>query len=171
MLVALALALRPLLAIDETRYLSVAWEMWLRHDWLVPYLNGTLSRQATAPLLGHAARLAHLRGQPVVAPAPAAVLWSGQRAAAGAADAEARAGGLRADRTLPFLSGLLWVTYSTLVLFDTLLTACVLLALLGLVEAGAERERAGMDGLRRRHGPGLLAKGPVVLIPCCRWRC
>jgi len=39
--VALALALRPLLAIDETRYLSVAWEMWLRHDWWVPYLNGS----------------------------------------------------------------------------------------------------------------------------------
>ena len=26
--------------IDETRYLSVAWEMWLRGDFLVPYLNG-----------------------------------------------------------------------------------------------------------------------------------
>jgi 4-amino-4-deoxy-L-arabinose transferase-like glycosyltransferase len=26
--------------IDETRYLTVAWEMWLRQDFLVPYLNG-----------------------------------------------------------------------------------------------------------------------------------
>jgi 4-amino-4-deoxy-L-arabinose transferase-like glycosyltransferase len=31
---------RPLLPIDETRYASVAWEMWLNHDWLVPYMNG-----------------------------------------------------------------------------------------------------------------------------------
>ncbi len=34
------LALRPLLPVDETRYLAVAWEMWLRDDFLVPYLNG-----------------------------------------------------------------------------------------------------------------------------------
>ena len=40
-LVVVALTLRPLLPIDETRYLSVAWEMWLRHDWLVPHLNGS----------------------------------------------------------------------------------------------------------------------------------
>lgn len=32
----------PLLPVDETRYLSVAWEMWLRHEWLVPHLNGAL---------------------------------------------------------------------------------------------------------------------------------
>ncbi|MEQ5777359.1 glycosyltransferase family 39 protein [Thalassospira sp. NFXS8] len=31
---------RPLLPVDETRYLSVAWEMWVHHNWLVPHLNG-----------------------------------------------------------------------------------------------------------------------------------
>jgi hypothetical protein len=35
-----AAATRPLLPIDETRYAAVAWEMWLRGDWLVPHLNG-----------------------------------------------------------------------------------------------------------------------------------
>lgn len=30
----------PLLPVDETRYATVAWEMWLRGDFLVPYLNG-----------------------------------------------------------------------------------------------------------------------------------
>lgn len=39
-LVAVALWARPLLPVDETRYLSVAWEMWQRGDWLVPHLNG-----------------------------------------------------------------------------------------------------------------------------------
>jgi len=39
-LVAIVLAVRPLLAPDETRYLSVAWEMWNHGDWLVPHLNG-----------------------------------------------------------------------------------------------------------------------------------
>ena len=31
---------RQLIPIDETRYLTVAWEMWLRGDFLVPHLNG-----------------------------------------------------------------------------------------------------------------------------------
>ena len=26
--------------IDETRYMSVAWDMWLRQEYLVPHLNG-----------------------------------------------------------------------------------------------------------------------------------
>jgi 4-amino-4-deoxy-L-arabinose transferase-like glycosyltransferase len=30
------LLMRPALPIDETRYLTVAWEMYVRHDWLAP---------------------------------------------------------------------------------------------------------------------------------------
>lgn len=36
-----ALWLRPLLPVDETRYLAVAWEMWWRGDFVLPWLNGT----------------------------------------------------------------------------------------------------------------------------------
>ena len=39
-LVWMALSYRPLMPIDETRYVGVAWDMWLRGDWLVPQLNG-----------------------------------------------------------------------------------------------------------------------------------
>ena len=39
-LLMLAFLSRHLLAVDETRYISVAWEMWLRGDLLVPHLNG-----------------------------------------------------------------------------------------------------------------------------------
>ena len=35
------LLLRPPVPVDETRYLTVAWEMWSTGDWLVPQLNGT----------------------------------------------------------------------------------------------------------------------------------
>src|SRR4029453_5243109 len=45
-----ALWCRPLLPIDETRYLSVAWEMWRRGDFLVPHLNGQIYAQKP-PLL------------------------------------------------------------------------------------------------------------------------
>ena len=41
-LVVFALLMRPILPIDETRYLSVAWDMWLRGDYLVPHLNGAV---------------------------------------------------------------------------------------------------------------------------------
>ncbi|HBT43825.1 MAG TPA: glycosyltransferase, partial [Rhodospirillaceae bacterium] len=40
LLIAVTLTARPLLPVDETRYLAVAWEMWQRGDFLVPYLNG-----------------------------------------------------------------------------------------------------------------------------------
>ena len=36
------LRLRPALPIDETRYLTVAWEMWRDGTWLVPHLNGAI---------------------------------------------------------------------------------------------------------------------------------
>ena len=39
-LLILSLLLRPLLPVDETRYIGVAWEMWQRGDFLVPWLNG-----------------------------------------------------------------------------------------------------------------------------------
>ena len=37
---AAGIATRPLLPIDETRYASVAWEMFTHGSWLVPHLNG-----------------------------------------------------------------------------------------------------------------------------------
>ncbi|NQV54931.1 MAG: glycosyl transferase, partial [Rhodospirillales bacterium] len=39
-LVGAALVFRPILPVDETRYVGVAWEMWLSGDFLVPHLNG-----------------------------------------------------------------------------------------------------------------------------------
>lgn len=36
----ISLTSRPLWPIDETRYVSVAWEMWTSGNWLVPHLNG-----------------------------------------------------------------------------------------------------------------------------------
>ena len=35
-----AMLTRTLIPIDETRYVSAAWEMWLRGDFLVPFKNG-----------------------------------------------------------------------------------------------------------------------------------
>ena len=40
LLAAVSLASHTLLPIDETRYATVAWNMWQRGDELVPWLNG-----------------------------------------------------------------------------------------------------------------------------------
>ena len=42
LLILTSLVTRGFLPVDETRYVSVAWEMWLRHDFLVPHLNGAV---------------------------------------------------------------------------------------------------------------------------------
>ena len=39
-LVVVSLFSRSYLPIDETRYVTVAWNMYLNHDYWVPYLNG-----------------------------------------------------------------------------------------------------------------------------------
>lgn len=44
--------LRPLLPIDETRYLSVAWEMHLGGDFLVPHKNGAIYTDKPRPAVG-----------------------------------------------------------------------------------------------------------------------
>jgi 4-amino-4-deoxy-L-arabinose transferase-like glycosyltransferase len=162
----LALAFRVPLAIDETRYLTVAWEMYSRGDWLVPHLNGEFYTHKPPLLfwlicLGWQAfgvsdwwprlvpALAGLAGW-VLLWRLARRLWPQMEDAP--ALAVILAGGM-----------LVWVATSTLIMFDLLLTACVLLGLLGLVRAG-EGERRGWWLFGLGLGLGILAKGPVALL-------
>jgi 4-amino-4-deoxy-L-arabinose transferase-like glycosyltransferase len=163
-LVVVALTVRPLLPVDETRYLSVAWEMWLRHDWLVPHLNG--SPYPDKPpllfwgiLLGWRVFGVNVWWPRLLPPLAALVcVFLLLHLARRLSPEEPGA------RALPFLSGPLWVTYSTLVLFDTLLTACVLVALCGLADAADGRSWRGWLAYGAGVGLGVLAKGPVVLV-------
>jgi 4-amino-4-deoxy-L-arabinose transferase-like glycosyltransferase len=161
-----ALLLRPLLPIDETRYLSVAWEMWRRHDWLVPYLNG--APYSDKPPLFFWSILAGWRVlgvnqwwprllSPCYSLLSVLLLYRLVRRLS------PDRSGLARD-SLPFLSGALWVTYSTLLLFDTLLTVCVLLALCGLELAWHGRPVRGWLIYGIGIGLGVLTKGPVVLV-------
>jgi 4-amino-4-deoxy-L-arabinose transferase-like glycosyltransferase len=165
-LVALALAQRPLLPVDETRYLSVAWEMWRRGDWVVPHLNGAPYADKP-PLLFWGMLLGWRvlgvnewwpRLLPPILGLTSALLLA--RLAARLSPDGPRSG----DQAMPFLSGFLWVTYTTLVLFDTLLTTCVLVALAGVVDAWRGRPLRGWVTFAAGLGLGALAKGPVVLV-------
>ena len=163
---AVAVAFRVPLAIDETRYLTVAWEMYSRGDWLVPHLNGDFYThkppllfwmiligwkafgvsewwpRLVPALVGLAAwgllwRLARRLWPQVEDVPPLAVILTGGM--------------------------LVWAVTSTLIMFDLLLTACVLLGILGLARAGADDARGWwLFGLGL--GLGILAKGPVALL-------
>lgn len=166
-LVAVVLATRPLLPMDETRYLSVAWEMWQRGDFLVPHLNGEpyshkpplmfwmidlgwslagvseLWGRLPVPLLG----LANL----FLTAAIGRRLWP-----------EAPH---RAEAAAFILMGALFFTlFGTLTFFDLILGFCALLSLLGLLMAWRDGGWKGFVLCGIGIGLGILAKGPAILL-------
>jgi 4-amino-4-deoxy-L-arabinose transferase-like glycosyltransferase len=167
LLAGLPLALRPLIPIDETRYASVAWEMWTRGDFLVPHLNG-LPYSDKPPLLFW---LLHLgwwvfgvnEWWPRLVPALCSLtnlflaralalrLWPDRPAVA---------------RGVPavLLGFLLWSFFTGMLMFDMLVALCVLLGLLGLHEAWARGGALAWVQVGAALGLGALAKGPVILV-------
>jgi 4-amino-4-deoxy-L-arabinose transferase-like glycosyltransferase len=158
---------RTPIPIDETRYLSVAWEMWLRGDFLVPYLNGhTYSHKP--PLLfwlmqgGWAVFGVNEWWPRLVGPLCALVnlllvrklalkLWPEQAGVA-----------LIAPWIL--IATLLWTLFATSTMFDILQTCCVLLGMLGLMEASQGAILKGWTAVALAICLGVLAKGPVILL-------
>lgn len=166
-LVAGALFSRPPWPIDETRYLSVAWEMWQRGDFLVPYLNGT-PYSHKPPLLFW---LIHLGWQvfgvnawwPRLVPALFALASVVLTARLARRLWPALAGAPRA--AVWILAGsLLWIAFTTLLMFDMLVVFFVLLAIAALVDAARGRTMLALCVFGLALGLGMLAKGPVVLV-------
>lgn len=153
--------------IDETRYLTVAWEMWLRQDFLVPYLNGaTYSHKPpllfwliqliwgifgvsewAARLVGPLCALLNLYLLRILAKQ----LWPEEPKVA-----------LFAPWVL--IATLLWTLFASSTMFDILLGNCVLLGIFGLVKAAEEKHWQGWGCVALAIGLGVLAKGPVILV-------
>jgi 4-amino-4-deoxy-L-arabinose transferase-like glycosyltransferase len=162
-----SLEVRPLLPVDETRYLTVAWEMHLRDSFFVPTLNFEPYFQKP-PLLFWLIDLAwsvfgasRAAALAVIFVISSSVIWLTQRLAMALfPDVE----GMAERMPWLMLGSVIFLIYSTLVLFDLLLTACVLAAFLALVAFSKGRgwRYAVLAGLC--VGLGVLAKGPVVLI-------
>ena len=164
---AAGLALRPPLPVDETRYLAVAWEMWRDGNFLVPHLNGeTYSHKP--PLLFWMINLGWgIFGvndwwPPMVAPlfglgslyltrALARQLWPERAETALAA---------------PFVlfGGVFWALYTTLTMFDMILTFFTLVGLTGVVLAWRGSGPRGFALLALGIGLGVLTKGPAILV-------
>lgn len=155
----------PILPIDETRYVSVAWEMWQAHSQWVPLMNGQ-PYSDKPPLLFWLIEIGwRLTGITPLWPkliAPLASLIAAIKLFriarnTGASVQEARYAQLVLF-TLP-----LWIAFSQMVMFDLLLTACLSGAIEPLTREGRITwKRTLVSALWL--GAALLAKGPVALV-------
>jgi 4-amino-4-deoxy-L-arabinose transferase-like glycosyltransferase len=165
-LTAVALLARPLIPVDETRYVSAAWEMWLRGDFLVPYKNGE-PYSHKPPLMfwmfqiGWALFGVNEWWPRLVSPLFSAGglvltfllarrLWPQRAGIAGAA-------------SLILMGSLWWIVFSTSAMFDVLLAFWVLLGMHGILDA-SDGKRRGFVMLGIAMGLGVLTKGPVILL-------
>lgn len=166
-LVLMGLTCRPLTPIDETRAVTVAWEMWSQHDWLVPHLNGApyshkppllqwginlswllfgvgdWSARLVAPLFG----LLNL----ILTASLARRLWPDDA-------------GIAKLAPWLLLGTPLWALWTTLTMYDMLVTACALFGLHGLQRAARGETPIGWGLTGLAIGGGVLAKGPVILL-------
>lgn len=170
---ALALYARPLMPIDETRYLTVAWEMHLSGNWLVPHLNGEAYHhkppllfwlinigwlafgvnetwgRAVAPLSGLAALfLTWILGRR---------LWPHSHNTAYSAE-------VGWYGALILFGCAWWLLFSSLTFFDAMLTSFALVGLIGLTYARDGKIILGFGLLGIAIGGGVLTKGPVILV-------
>ncbi len=167
LLTVIAIMSRTLTPIDETRYVSVAWEMWLRGNFWVPIKNG-LPYSDKPPLLLWLYQL----GWGVFGVNdwwPRLVSPISSLTCLGLTAVLARR--LRPDLpevavSAPWIlaSSLLWILFSTSAMFDVLLTVWVLLGVWGIWLASRGKRAKGFGLLGVAIGVGVLAKGPVVLL-------
>lgn len=166
-LLCVGLFYRPLTPVDETRAVSVAWEMWQRGDFLIPHLNGE-PYSHKPPLLQWGIHLVwllfgvHEYAARVVAPlfglvnlflvsALARKLWPHQCV-------------IHTLSPLILLSFPIWAVWTTLTLYDMLTTTFTLLGLLGFQYTMEGKRWLGPCITGLAIGSGILSKGPVILL-------
>lgn len=167
MLVVTELVSRPLLPIDETRYMSVAWEAHLSGDHLVSHLN-TKTYAHKPPLLfwlinavwsvtglnEYAARLV----------SPTAGIACLLLTAFMARKLWPEAISFQRCAPMMLLSMTIWIVFCPVTMFDMLLTCFTLLGLLGVLRAEAGAAKSGWLLAGIAMGLGVLSKGPVILV-------
>ena len=158
--------LMPAWPIDETRYLAVAWEMYERFDFGLLYLSGQPYSEK-GPLLFWLINLVwlfsgtHLWIVRVLALAiSTASLVMFQRLAY-----RLNPLGHFAQQAASIFSGIVFFSaFSSAVMFDVLLTACVLLTLHGVLDLHARHWNWAIVTMAIGMALGFLTKGPVILL-------
>jgi len=157
---------RPLTPVDETRVVSVAWEMRLSGDWLLLRLNGAMYGHKP-PLLMWLINLGwSIFGVSESLPrwltgcfglGSLALLWALARRLAPDRDDVAALSVLIAASTVG------WMVFTGAVMYDLVLSFFVLLAALNIVRA-SEGARLAWIVVGIALGLGILTKGPVALL-------
>ncbi|MDA0997663.1 MAG: glycosyltransferase family 39 protein [Proteobacteria bacterium] len=162
-----ALALRPPLPVDETRYLAVAWSMWLDGDWLVPHLNGEAYHHKPPLLFWLMNATWAVFGVNDWAPRLVAPLF----ALAGLFMTRSLARKLwpdhaeTAELAPAILTGtFFWALFGTLTMFDMMLAVATLVGLCGVVGAWRGGGIRSWAIVAVAVGIGILAKGPAILL-------
>ena len=162
-----ALAIRGPMPIDETRYLSVAWEMWSTGDFVLPTVNGEPYTHKPPVLFW----LMHLgwwlfgvntwwpRSLPLLGALGA--VWLTRKLAS-------RLYPQPASRVPEAAAWLLagtvaWTAYVTMLLFDLVLVCWIMLALIAL-ERAERAPRTSWGLYAAALAAGLLTKGPATLV-------
>jgi 4-amino-4-deoxy-L-arabinose transferase-like glycosyltransferase len=166
-LVVVGLATRPLMPVDETRYLAVAWDMWSSSHYLVPHLNG-IEYHHKPPLLfwlinlGWAVVGVSETWGRLVAPlfglgcvllttTLARLLFPERPLVAALAP-------------LIVIGAAFFALFTTLTFFDAMVAFFTLLGLIGVWQAAHGKERQGWTLYALALGLGILSKGPVQLL-------
>ena len=159
--------IRPVLPVDETRYLTVAWEMYRDGNMIVPHLNGAIYGHKP-PLLFWLINLVwSVTGVSEVAArmvAPAfgvlavALTWRlGDRLFADRP-------GLGGRAALVLSTTGVFALYGSLTMFDTMLASATLIGVLALLRLDAGARGPAMLAFGAALAFGVLAKGPVILV-------
>ncbi len=164
---AIGLLARPLLPIDETRYVSVAWEMWNNGNYLIPHLNGEiythkppllfwlinliwslggvseLSARIVGPIAGLVCIcLTHVLGK---------ALWP-------------KATFLGARGALVLATTGFFLIFASLTMFDALLSVGALTSFVALVNYHQTQKKVWLLLLGFGLAFGVYAKGPVIFV-------
>lgn len=171
-----AIYCRPLIPIDETRYMSVAWEMWFHHGWFEPLTKNFEPYSHKPPLLFWLINLFWAifgvsRWAGTIPPVLASVacvyltaclgkLLSKQNPSSPSAPslADQTRVMLLMAATIPFM------IYGTLIMFDFLVCAFVLLSFIFVLRYAEQRRMKDLILLGLCLGFGVLAKGPVTYL-------
>ena len=162
-----SLVTRPAWPGDESRFLAMAWEMWVRGEWLVPRLNG--APVAMAPMFFwviHAGWSAFGVVEWWPRLVPALFMLGSLFLAARLAVFVFWPGSTALTRRLPLalLGGFFWVASATLLTPDFLTVFFTLFALLTLAWMWRTRDLRVWLLLALALGLGLLASGALILL-------
>jgi 4-amino-4-deoxy-L-arabinose transferase-like glycosyltransferase len=161
-----AVFFRPLLPIDETRYMSVAWEMYLNHGWFKPLTMNFEPYHHKPPLLFWLINLSwsvfgvsRWAGLiPLVLASLSCVYLTGVLGRLLFPSLDVLKTRLIMAASLPFLM------YGTLVMFDLTLCVFVLLSLVSIIRYAQLRQARHILLIGLFMGMGVLAKGPVAYL-------